>query len=73
MSHGEFSGEPRTLWLTDKTERDRKMQLVQEFVFTDPRHKEWRTPADYVVDGASIPRALWTVLGSPYTGDYRRA
>ena len=33
----------------------------------------WRAPADSVVDGASIPRALWTVVGSPYTGDYRRA
>ena len=31
------------------------------------------TPKDYVVDGASIPRALWTLVGSPYTGDYRRA
>ena len=25
------------------------------------------------MDGASIPRALWTLVGSPYRGDYRRA
>ena len=73
MSHGEFSGEPRTLWLTDKAARDRKMQVLQDFCFTDPDNKEWRTPAEYAVDGASIPQALWTVVGSPYTGDYRRA
>jgi hypothetical protein len=73
MSHGEFSGEPQTLWLTDKAAGDRKMQLLQDFSFTDPDNKEWRTPAQYVVDGASIPQALWTVVGSPYTGDYRRA
>lgn len=25
------------------------------------------------MDGTSIPRALWTLVGSPFTGDYRRA
>jgi uncharacterized protein DUF1353 len=73
MSHGRFSGEPRTLWLTAKDDPDRQMQLTEDFWFMDPKSKEWRTPAEYVVDGASIPRALWTVVGSPYTGDYRRA
>jgi Protein of unknown function (DUF1353) len=49
------------------------MKLLSDFWFRDPRGKEWRTPAGYVVDGASIPRALWTLAGSPYTGEYRRA
>ena len=73
MSHGQFSGEPHSVWLTDDLHPDRKMQLLEDFWFTDPDGTEWRTPARYVVDGASIPRALWTVVGSPYTGDYRRA
>ena len=73
MSHGQFSGEPRTVWLIDKANPDRKMQVAEDFWFIDPKGKEWRTPAKYEVDGASIPRALWTVVGSPYTGDYRRA
>jgi len=49
------------------------MRLLADFWFTDPAGKKWLTPKDYVVDGASIPRALWTLVGSPYTGDYRRA
>jgi hypothetical protein len=73
VSHGQFSGEPRTLWLTADGKPDRQMQLLDDFWFIDPRNRKWRTPAEYVVDGASIPRALWTVVGSPYTGDYRRA
>jgi hypothetical protein len=73
VSHGQFSGEPRTLWLTGNAAPDREMQLIDDFWFTDPNGKQWRTPAQYEVDGASIPRALWTVVGSPYTGDYRRA
>lgn len=27
-------------------------------------------PPGFVTDGASIPRALWTVVGSPFTGQY---
>jgi hypothetical protein len=49
------------------------MRLLADFSFTDPDGREWRTPAAYVIDGASIPKALWTLVGSPYTGDYRRA
>jgi hypothetical protein len=70
--HGKFSGDPSAIWLTEPTP-DRLMCLTEDFTFTDPHGKDWRTPADYKVDGASIPRALWSIVGSPYTGDYRRA
>jgi Protein of unknown function (DUF1353) len=73
VSHGTFSGEPKTQWLTDPNQPDRNMRLLEDFSFTDPTGKKWMTPKDYVVDGASIPQALWTTVGSPYTGDYRRA
>ena len=73
MSHGTFSGEPETRWLTEPDEGDRRMKLLAQFLFTDPEGKKWITPADYSVHGASIPRAVWTLVGSPYTGDYRRA
>jgi len=49
------------------------MQMLADFSFTDPAGAVWLTPKKYIVDGASIPRALWTLVGSPYTGDYRRA
>lgn len=49
------------------------MQLLQLFTFTDPAGKLWDAPEKWNIDGASIPRALWTLVGSPYTGDYRRA
>jgi len=49
------------------------MRLLEPFTFTDPSGMVWDAPAGAVIDGASIPRALWTLVGSPYTGDYRRA
>jgi hypothetical protein len=73
MGHGRFSGEPQAIWLTQEGTPDRHMRMLQDFSFTDPASRVWSAPAGSIVDGASIPRALWTVVGSPYTGDYRRA
>jgi len=69
---GHFSGEPRTEWLTEPGP-DRRMVLLEPMSYTDPAGRVWPAPKGSVVDGASIPRALWTLVGSPYTGDYRRA
>ena len=71
-AYGVFSGEPRTVWLTEPG-ADRRMELVEPITFEDAAGRVWDAPAGHRVDGASIPRALWTLVGSPYTGDYRRA
>lgn len=73
MAKGEFSGEPRALWLTEDGTEDRRMRLLENFWFLDPMGQKWEAHKGDKVDGASIPRALWTLVGSPYTGDYRRA
>ena len=49
------------------------MTLLEDFHFVDRSQARWEAPKGSVVDGASIPRPLWTLVGSPYTGDYRRA
>lgn len=72
-SHGSFSGNPKTEWLTHQGDEDRDMKLLEDFTFTDPDGKAWLAPLGSVVNGASIPRALWSTVGSPYTDDYRRA
>lgn len=73
MSHGRFFSTPRTEWLTGDGMPDRAMRLLEEFRYEDPDGTIWDAPEGYDVDGASIPQALWTVVGSPYTGEYRRA
>lgn len=72
MSNGEFSGNPRTEWLSDKGD-DRDMRVIEPFWYIDPQGRRWVAPAGTVINGASIPRTLWSSVGSPYTGDYRRA
>ena len=71
--HGFFSGNPKTEWLPDTNGPDREMKLLEDFKYTDPNDREWLAPKGSVVNGASIPRPLWAIVGSPYTDDYRRA
>jgi len=72
-NHGSFSGNPKTEWLVDASGADRDMQLIEDFSFTDPDNRTWPAPAKSIINGASIPRPLWSTVGSPYTDDYRRA
>jgi len=50
------------------------MRLLEPITFTDAmQSRDWIAPQNSVVDGASIPRPSWTVIGSPLTGLYRDA
>jgi hypothetical protein len=77
MAQPYFEGEVRTEWLveaaTGQDGVDRRMQLLIDFAFVDASGTRWLAPSGHIIDGASIPRLLWSVAGSPYTGAYRRA
>lgn len=51
----------------------RLMRLAEVFGFLDPKGKRWPVPKHAQVDGASIPKALWSVMGGPFEGKYRDA
>jgi hypothetical protein len=64
---GYYSGDPVTRWNSD----GRTMTLLTELRYTDPQGIIWVAPAGSVVDGASIPRYLWSIMGGPFEGQYR--
>lgn len=66
---GEFLSKPKVELMDD----GRKLVLLEEFVYLDPRKKIWVAPKRSVVDGASIPRVFWTIVGGPLEGQYRYA
>jgi Protein of unknown function (DUF1353) len=66
---GYFNGEPVTKWNRD----GRTMTLLTELRYTDPNGHVWVAPIGSVVDGASIPRYLWSIMGGPFEGRYRNA
>jgi len=73
VNYGRFSGNPKTEWLTNPGSADREMKLLEDFWYIDPDGKKWAAPKGSVIDGASIPRPLWSTVGSPFTDDYRNA
>ena len=66
---GYYDGDPATRWNPD----GRTMTLLTELRYTDPNGIEWVAPIGSVVDGASIPRYLWSIMGGPFEGKYRNA
>lgn len=66
---GNFRGRVVTEWLPD----GRKMRLVEDFAYTDPRGTLWVALKGDTIDGASIPRVFWSYIGGPFEGKYRDA
>lgn len=64
----QFIGTPLTLW-----EGDRNMKLMEDFGFTDSSGKTWLAPKGSFLNGATIPKPLWSIVGCPYVGPYRYA
>lgn len=66
---GRFVGDVVARWHDD----GRSMTLVDPFAYVDPRDLRWDAPAGAVVNGASIPRAFWSLIGGPFEGRFRDA
>ena len=66
---GHYSGYVEARWEND----GRSMTLLSELRYTDPDGVVWIAPAGSQVDGASIPRSLWSIMGGPFEGRYRNA
>jgi hypothetical protein len=66
---GHYSGYVEARWEND----GRNMTLLSELRYRDPDGVVWIAPAGSVVDGASIPRSLWSLMGGPFEGKYRNA
>ncbi|MFM8953472.1 MAG: protealysin inhibitor emfourin [Planctomycetaceae bacterium] len=66
---GRFVGDIVARW----SDNGRDMTLVEPFAYVDPRDTRWDAPAGAVVNGASIPRAFWSLIGGPFEGRFRNA
>ncbi len=51
----------------------RLITLLNDFTYIDSAGHVWTVPTGETVNGASIPRPLWSIVGSPLTGKYRNA
>jgi hypothetical protein len=69
QAYGHYTGTVVTEWLDD----GRRMKLTERFSYEDPSGAVWDAPAGSIIDGASIPRLAWSVIGGPFEGMYRDA
>jgi len=68
---GEFSGTPKIEFIDTPRVPNRNVRVIDDFTFTEAANRTvWAAPRGSIIDGASIPRVLWTLVGSPFTGDY---
>jgi hypothetical protein len=51
----------------------RNVRLISDLTFVDEADLEWPVPKGAEVDGASIPKPFWSIIGGPYEGKYRDA
>ncbi|NDC53526.1 MAG: DUF1353 domain-containing protein [Planctomycetia bacterium] len=66
---GSFDGRVVARWHDD----GRDMTLVEPFAYVDAAAVRWIAPAGAVVNGASIPRPFWSLIGGPFEGRFRNA
>ena len=69
MKRKSFRGTVKVEWLPD----GRKMKLLGTVYYVDSNGATWVAHRNDVVDGASIPRFFWRLIGSPFVGKFRRA
>lgn len=65
---GRFVANPKVELL-----EDRSLKLLDDFIYIDPHDEPWLAAKGRIVDGASIPRLFWSVMGGPLSGKYRNA
>ena len=68
---GVFSDTPKIEFIDTPNAPNRNVRVIDDFTFTEAANGTvWEAPSGSLVDGASIPRVLWSLVGSPFTGDY---
>ena len=50
-----------------------QFRTLTELTYTTLEGVSITVPRDFITDGASIPKACWSIIGSPFTGKYKRA
>lgn len=65
---GTYKGKIITEWLGSVN-----MRLTEPIEYIDTEGLRWPVPSGTVVNGASIPKFLWSLVGSPLHGNYRAA
>lgn len=65
-----FSGPVTVKWPENEP---RIMVVLEDLHYVDSKGVVWTAPEGSEIDGASIPKFFWRLMGSPFVGKFRRA
>lgn len=68
-NYGHYEGNVVAEWLPD----GRQMRLASPLTYISSSGVVWKAPEGAVIDGASIPKFAWSIIGGPFEGKYRNA
>lgn len=69
MDWGRFEGDFDAWFLDD----GRLCELLADYAYIQSNETRWLAPKGTKVDGASIPKVFWSLIGGPFEGKYRNA
>lgn len=67
---GKYEGLPPKVALLDE---GRTVKLLKPLTYVAESGERWLVETGAIVDGASIPRVFWSLIGGPFEGKYRNA
>lgn len=59
--------------ITIKKLDDENWELIEEVKYVDRHNQVWIAPPGSIINGASIPRVFWSIIGSPLRGKFVKA
>ena len=70
---GKFNGPLQAEVFINSGNKETRLRLLKPFSYTDATGKVWTVPSGWVVNGASIPKYLWSFVGAPFSGPHLEA
>lgn len=71
--YGRFEGLPLRVEFNTDDDNRRWAKLLAPLTYIQTNGEEWLAPQDAWLDGASIPRPFWSIIGGPFEGLYLEA
>lgn len=50
-----------------------EFKVLSDYSYIDAAGRKWTVPVGTVVNGASIPKVAWSIMGGPWSGEHRNA
>lgn len=72
-TNGIFNGDVEGKFISMPYAKRPLFELSKPLTYIHPNGSKFTAIRDYIVDGASIPRVFWSIIGGPFSGNHLQA